>query len=92
MKNLKILVEKPTQEKLKDLNVFSWPVWTKEISTFDWQYDEQEMCYFLEGEVTVKTPYETVSFGKGDFVTFPQGLSCTWQVKKAVKKHYQFGQ
>jgi uncharacterized cupin superfamily protein len=24
-------------------------------------------------------------------VTFPQGLSCVWNVKKAVKKHYKFG-
>lgn len=91
MANLKILVEKPTQDKLKSLKVFSWDIWTKEPSTCDWHYDEQEVCYFLEGEVTVKTPHETVSFGKGDLVTFPQGLSCTWQVKKAVKKHYQFG-
>ena len=91
MSNLKISVEKPTEAKLKSLKVFSWGIWTKEVSTFDWNYDEKEVCYFLEGEVTVKTPYETVSFGKGDLVTFPQGLSCTWNVKKAVKKHYQFG-
>jgi hypothetical protein len=91
MANLNISIEKPTLAQLKDLKVFSWDVWTKEVSTFDWDYDEKEVCYFLEGEVTVKTPYETVSFGKGDLVTFPQGLSCTWQVKKAVKKHYKFG-
>ena len=91
MSNLKILVEKPTEAKLKSLNVFSWDIWTKEPSNFDWNYDEQEVCFFLEGEVTVKTPYETVSFGKGDLVTFPQGLSCTWQVKKNVRKHYKFG-
>jgi len=91
MSNLKVFVEKPTEVKLKDLGVFSWGIWTKEPSTFDWYYEEKEVCYFLEGEVTVKTPYETVSFGKGDLVTFPQGLSCTWQVKKAVRKHYKFG-
>ena len=88
---LTIQVEKPSEAKLKSLGVFSWPIWTKEPSTFDWTYDEQEICYFLEGEVTVKTPTETVSFGKGDLVTFPQGLSCAWQVKKAVRKHYRFG-
>ena len=91
MSNLKILVEKPTEAKLKNLNVFSWDIWTKEPSNFDWHYDEQEVCFFLEGEVTVKTPYEIVSFGKGDLVTFPQGLNCTWHVKKAVRKHYKFG-
>lgn len=91
MPNLKISIEKPSEEKLKSLKVFSWDIWTKEASSFDWNYDEKEVCYFLEGEVTVKTPYETVSFGKGDLVTFPQGLSCTWQVKKDVRKHYKFG-
>lgn len=86
-----IQIEKPAQDKLKALGVFNWGIWTKQPSTFDWHYDEKEVCYFLEGEVTVKTPFETVSFGKGDLVTFPQGLNCTWQVKKGVKKHYKFG-
>ena len=88
---LLITIEKhPSEARLKSLGVFSWPIWTKEPSTFDWYYDSEETCYFLEGEVTVKTEHETVSFGKGDLVTFPQGLSCTWQVKKAVRKHYRF--
>ena len=25
-----------------------------------------------------------------DLVVFPKGLSCVWQVKKAVRKHYVF--
>ena len=88
---LKVLVEKPTSEKLSSLKVFSWPIWAKEFSSFDWYYDEQEICYFLEGEVIVKTPADEVSFGKGDLVTFPQGMKCIWNIKKAVKKHYKFG-
>lgn len=88
---LKILVEKPTVKKLEDLGVTRWPIWTKEISSFDWSYEEREICYFLEGEVTVKTPEGEVSFGKGDLVTFPQGLQCVWHIKKPVRKHYQFG-
>jgi len=88
---LKVLVEKPTSEQLSALGVFSWPIWTKEVSSFDWFYDEKEVCYFLEGEVSVKTQEGEVSFGKGDLVTFPQGLKCVWNIKKAVKKHYQFG-
>jgi len=89
--NLKIQIEKPTQEKLKSLGVESWPIWTKEPSKFDWHYDDKETCYFLEGEVTVETPHEKVNIGKGDLVTFPKGLGCTWHVKKAVRKHYHFG-
>ncbi len=88
---LKVMVEKPSEQKLNELGVRSWPIWTKEVSIFDWQYDEKEVCYFLEGDVMVKTPFESVSFGKGDLVTFPQGLSCTWHVEKPVRKHYQFG-
>ena len=86
----KIQLEKPTGGKLKTLNVKSWPIWTKEASRFDWHYEEKETCYFLEGEVTVTTPVESIEIKKGDFVTFPKGLSCTWHVKKAVRKHYFF--
>ncbi len=82
----------PNEEKLKKLNVFNWPIWTKEISQFPWSYDTSETCYFLEGEVVV-TPDggEPVEMGKGDLVTFPAGMSCTWNIKKDVRKHYRFG-
>ncbi len=52
---LKIIVEKPTAQKLEELKIKSWPIWTKEPSSFDWHYDEREICYFLEGDVTVAT-------------------------------------
>ncbi|PKO25630.1 MAG: cupin [Betaproteobacteria bacterium HGW-Betaproteobacteria-8] len=82
----------PDDNRLKALGVSSWPTWSKEISTFPWTYSEQEIAYILEGEVTV-TPKDgpAVSFGAGDLVTFPPGLSCTWEVKKPLRKHYQFG-
>lgn len=89
--NLRIKVEKWDTKKLETLKVFDWPIWTKEVSTFDWHYDNQEQCYFLEGQVTVKTLGGEVSIGQGDFVTFSKGLSCTWCVKKPVRKHYRFG-
>lgn len=28
--------------------------------------------------------------GKGDLVTFPEGMGCTWEVHEAIKKHYKF--
>ncbi|HPX87900.1 MAG TPA: cupin domain-containing protein [Methylophilaceae bacterium] len=88
----KITVEKPSPEKLASLGVTRWPIWTKEVSEFPWSYSSQEIAYILEGEVTViEEGGEAVSFGAGDLVTFPSGLSCTWQVKKALRKHYQFG-
>lgn len=87
-----IRVEKIDRPALEKKGVFGWPVWTKETSTFDWHYDEREQCYFLEGEVTVESKEGRVSFGKGDFVTFPKGLTCVWHVKTPVRKHYRFGE
>ena len=82
----------PSQEHLNQLGIFKWSIWTKEISEFPWTYDEAETCYFLEGDVIV-TPdgREPVQVGKGDLVTFPAGMSCTWNIKQDVRKHYQFG-
>lgn len=81
-----------SSESLQELGVYSWPIWTKEVSEFPWTYGEREICYLLAGEVIV-TPDggEPVQFGKGDLVTFPAGMSCTWKILQDVKKHYQFG-
>jgi uncharacterized protein len=83
---------KPNDDRLDSQEVKSWPIWTKEKSEFPWTYDEKEVCYFLEGDVVV-TPDggEPVEVGAGDLVTFPKGMSCTWEVRKAVRKHYKFG-
>lgn len=90
---MEIKVEKPDAEKLASLGVTRWPIWSKEVSSFPWDYSSQEIAYILEGQVTV-TPIsggDSVDFGAGDLVTFPAGLSCIWDVKKALRKHYQFG-
>jgi uncharacterized cupin superfamily protein len=87
----RIKLERPTDAKLVQLGVLAWPIWSKEASTFDWKYDEQEICYFLQGEVTVTTDQGLVRLKPGDLVTFPKGLACTWQISKAVRKHYRFG-
>jgi uncharacterized protein len=89
---MEINVERqPSQTKLHELGISSWPIWTKERSEFPWHYDSQETCYFLEGEVIV-TPDSglPVQMGKGDLVTLPAGMSCTWKILKDVKKHYRF--
>ncbi len=82
----------PSQERLRELGVNEWPIWIKEESTFPWTYDSSETCYFLEGEVLV-TPDggDPVPMGKGDLVTFAKGMSCKWEIRKPVKKHYTFG-
>lgn len=82
----------PSPERLQELGVSNWPTWSKEVSKFPWTYGDTETAYVLEGEVVV-TPDggEPVRFGKGDLVTFPAGMSCTWEVLKPIRKHYRFG-
>ncbi len=81
---------RPAEARLQELGVNHWPIWTKEVSEFPWTYDGQEICYFLEGEVEViPEGGEPVRMGKGDLVTFPAGLSCTWKITRPVRKHYR---
>lgn len=82
---------RPSREELDELGVKNWNPWECEPSTFDWYYDTPETAYILEGEVTVKTPEGEVEIGPGDLVTFPEGLKCTWHVKKKIRKVYKFG-
>ncbi|MDB4444588.1 cupin domain-containing protein, partial [bacterium] len=83
---MKIEIKKPKKEDMEKEGVMSWPIWEKEVSRFDWFYDSIEECYLLEGQVVVETEDgETVEFGKGDFVTFPKGLTCIWDIKVPVK-------
>jgi len=86
---MKIEIRKPTENEKKAAS--SWPIWTKEASSFSWHYDEKETCLILDGEVTIKSGNEEVSFKGGDYVIFPEGLDCAWNIKKAVSKHYKFG-
>ena len=85
-----ILINKLTEEDIQQRKICSWPIWTKEISRFDWYYDSTEMCLILVGEIEVETPDGKHRIIAGDFVTFEKGLQCVWNVIKPVRKHYQF--
>ena len=87
-----IKIERPNETELKKLDIFNWPIWEKEVSRFDWHYDQQETCYLLSGKVMVTAKDgAAVNFGAGDLVVFPAGLSCVWDIQEAVRKHYKFG-
>lgn len=83
---------KPSPAKLEVLGVYDWPIWRKEASTFPWSYDQQETCYILRGRVIV-TPQggEPQEFKRGDLISFPAGMSCTWEILENIEKHYDFG-
>lgn len=82
----------PSPKKLDIIGVYDWPIWTREASKFPWTYDQKETCYILEGEIVV-TPAdgEPLRIVENDFVTFPAGLSCIWEILSPVKKHYKLG-
>jgi len=85
-----IVIERnPENARLQTLGVSKWPTWSKEVSVFPWYFHEQEIAYILEGECVI-TPEggQPVTFGKGDLVTFPAGMSCNWEVKQPLHKHY----
>jgi uncharacterized protein len=90
---MKIQVDRQiSSTKIGQLGIKRWAIWSKEVSEFPWFYDDVEVCYFIEGDVVV-TPEggEPVEMGKGDLVTFPMGMACTWQIRSPVSKHYKFG-
>jgi uncharacterized cupin superfamily protein len=89
MIKMKAKIRKPTEDEKKEAK--TWPIWEKEESEFPWEYYDQETCLILEGKAIVKTPQEIVEFGAGDYVVFPEGLKCTWEIKKKIRKHYKFG-
>ena len=75
-------------KKLSDFQ--SWSIWRCEPSKFDWEYDQEEHCYVIEGHVTVIGKENTVEIKSGDYVVFPKGLQCNWEVHKTIKKYYTF--
>ena len=87
---MKITIKHLSESKIAEQNILQWPIWTCEISEFDWEYSDEEACLLLEGDVEVKTAFETVNFSTGDYVVFPRGLKCRWKVTKPVRKHYSF--
>ena len=84
--SLKILVDK--NKNIDDYS--SWPVWSCEVSAFDWEYSDEEHCFVIEGEVTVIGPENTVRIVPGDYVVFPKGMKCSWDVHKPIRKYYTF--
>ena len=73
-------------------NTSDWGIWEKETSEFPWYYDDRETCYILDGEASATDKEgNTIHFKTGDMVQFEQGVSCTWKIKKDIKKRYYFG-
>ncbi|TYB30907.1 MAG: cupin domain-containing protein [Candidatus Mcinerneyibacterium aminivorans] len=90
---MEIKIMNKSKSELENLNVYSWPIWEKEKSKFSWEYTEKEQCYILKGRAIIKPKNKDkkVTIKKGDFVEFPEGMKCTWEILEDVKKHYTLG-
>jgi len=85
-----VTVTKLTEDVISSRGIRNWPIWTKEVSRFDWEYSDREECLILEGAVTITTPDGDIDIHAGDFVTFEKGLKCVWNVTDPIRKHYNF--
>jgi len=81
--------EKLRPEEIADYGIRTWPIWEKEESEFNWNYETKERCLLLQGEATVKTEFGQLELKAGDYVEFPKGLKTHWVVRKPVRKHYK---
>lgn len=87
---MRINVRKPTVKEIRMAK--NWPVWSKEVSKFSWNYGEKETCLILKGKARViADDGEIVEFQAGDWVVFSPGLNCTWEVLEDIEKRYNFG-
>ena len=87
---MRIEVERPEPDELGEEGVYSWPVWEHEEDKFDWFYDKTENCFIIEGKATIVSEFENITIKPGDFVIFPAGLECVWDIHSAIRKHYSF--
>jgi uncharacterized cupin superfamily protein len=81
----------PSDALLEQMGVASWPTWEKEVSVFPWDFTTTETAFILDGEceMTPEDGSASTTFKAGDLVVFPLGWKGTWEVKKALRKHYQ---
>ncbi|KAF8105927.1 hypothetical protein N665_0151s0020 [Sinapis alba] len=88
------ILKQPSDAKLVELGVASWPIWESIPCKFPWTFKKTETMYFLEGKVKVtideqqKEEEITLELMAGDLVVIPKGMTVVVDVTEAVKKHY----
>jgi len=85
-----IVIRENAHDLARELGVENWEHWQCEPSKFEWFYATQETAYVFSGRVTVTTATHEVEIGPGMLISFPKGLSCTWDVHETIKKAYAF--
>lgn len=84
-----IIIQKPNPNQIKDC--LTWSTWGCSISKFPWTYSDTETAYIIKGKVIITpTNGNPIEINQGDLCIFPEGMSCTWDVKEELFKHYKF--
>ena len=68
----------------------TWAIWECIPSQFEWIYNDEEHCFVIKGKIIVSYENQKVEINPGDYVIFPKGLKCYWEVIEPVKKYYVF--
>lgn len=84
---MSIIIRKPSVQEEQEMR--QCPTWSCEVSEFEWDFEEEEVCLILEGQAIVTYEGKNYAFGEGDYVIFPKGMTCHWRVTSPIKKHYK---
>ena len=77
--------------KNKNINDYiTWSIWSCEISSFDWEYSDEEHCFIIRGEAIISYNSHYITISKGDYLIFPKGMKCYWKITQKIKKYYKF--
>ncbi|CAA7033231.1 unnamed protein product [Microthlaspi erraticum] len=87
------ILRQPSDAKLAELGVASWPIWESVPRKFPWKFKNTETMYFLEGKVKVTIgehhkEEEIIELMAGDLVVIPKDMKVVVDVTEDVKKHY----
>lgn len=71
--------------------VDSWSTWSSgDVKFKNKIYSVKEVCYIDSGKFQITPEGGTpITVQAGDFVTFPKGFKCTWDISEPVFKHWK---
>ena len=87
---MSVSARKMTLDEALALGAGSWDKWDCETAVFDWEYTSEETCYILEGDIIITWSAGSLHASAGMMITFSEGLTCTWDVRKPISKLYTF--
>ena len=53
---MKVIITSPcSASTIIQYGMKSWPIWECEPSKFQWNYDDKEICFIIEGQAKIST-------------------------------------